>query len=328
MRSSPDAPELELEMKVEQIKRIGVIGTGMIGPDISLACAMAGYPVTIVGRTRESVERGLARFRKNLQSLVVAGLYSNEETGEVDSLLSASTDLETGLQKADFVFEAVVENLEIKQKLFGEIERYCSEHTLMASSTSGLSPTDISGRMKAPERMLVMHFWNPPYLVPLVEVVAGNRTSPDTTETALGFLCGLGKEPVLLKKDILGHIGNRIQHAMFREAIHLIEEGVATPEDIDRVITSSLGPRYSMIGPMEYLDSVGLDLNVAIHSYLLNDLADDKAPQKLLRRKYDQGDCGAKTGRGFYDWSDRSLEEMTTRQNKRFIDRLIEMRKK
>lgn len=315
-------------MKAEQINRIGVIGTGMIGPDISLACAMAGYPVTIVGRSRESVERGLARFRKNLQSLVQAGVYSDQESGEIDRLLRASTDLETGLQKTDFIFESVVENLETKQKLFKEIEEYCPKHTLMASSTSGFSPTGISSRMKAPDRMLVMHFWNPPYLVPLVEVVAGDRTSPATTETALDFLRSLDKEPVLLKKDIVGHIGNRIQHAMFREAIHLIEEGVATPEDIDRVIKSSLGLRYSMIGPMEYLDSVGLDLNVAIHSYLLKELADDKEPQRLLRRKYDQGDYGAKTGKGFYDWSKKSLEEMTARQNKRFFDGLIERRKK
>ena len=315
-------------MKVDQIKRIGVIGTGMIGPDISLACAMAGYAVTIAGRTQSSVERGRARFRKNLESLVRANVYGDQEAKEVDSRLSASTDLETALEKVDFVFEAVLENLEIKQRLFGEIESFCSEHTLMASSTSGLSPSDISSLMKAPERMLVMHFWNPPYLVPLVEVVAGSRTGPGTVETALDFLRSLGKEPVLLKKDILGHIGNRIQHAMFREAIHLVQEGVAAPEDIDRVIMSSLGPRYSMIGPMEYLDSVGLDLNVAIHSYLLKELADDKEPQALLREKYDRGEYGAKTGRGFYDWSKRNLDEMTARQNKRFVDRLIEMRKK
>jgi 3-hydroxybutyryl-CoA dehydrogenase len=195
----------------------------------------------------------------------------------------------------------------------------------LASSTSGLSPTDIGGSMKWPERMLVMHFWNPPYLVPLVELVAGDRTGEDTVARAFDFLRSLGKEPVLLKKDILGHIGNRIQHAMFREAIHLIQEGVATPEDIDRVITSSLGPRYSMIGPMEYLDSVGLDLNVAIHSYLLKDLADAKEPQALLRSKYDRGEYGAKAGRGFYDWSKKDLDEMTARQNKRFIDRLIEL---
>jgi 3-hydroxybutyryl-CoA dehydrogenase len=300
----------------------------MIGPDISLACAMAGYPVTIVGRTRSSVERGTARFRKNLESLIRARVYGDQEAKEIDSRLSASTDLAAALEKADFVFEAVLENLEIKQKLFGEIERLCSGSTLMASSTSGLSPSDISSRMKAPERMLVMHFWNPPYLVPLVEVVAGGRTDPETVEKALAFLRSLGKEPVLLKKDILGHIGNRIQHAMFREAIHLIEEGVAAPEDIDRVIMSSLGPRYSMIGPMEYLDSVGLDLNLAIHSYLLEELAADKEPQALLREKNDRGEYGAKTGRGFYDWSERNLDEMTARQNKRFIDRLIEMRNK
>jgi 3-hydroxybutyryl-CoA dehydrogenase len=323
-----EATEGEQVMKLGQIKRIGVIGTGMIGPDISLACAMAGYPVTIVGRTQSSVERGTARFRKNLESLVRLEVYAEQEANEVESRLNVSTDLKTALDATDFVFEAVAENLEIKQRLFVEIERFCPDHALMASSTSGLSPTDISSRMKGPARMLVMHFWNPPYLVPLVEVVAGSRTAAETVERALGFLRSLGKEPVLLKKDILGHIGNRIQHAMFREAIHLIEEGVAAPEDIDRVIMSSLGPRYSMIGPMEYLDSVGLDLNVAIHSYLLKELADDKEPQALLLEKYERGEYGAKTGKGFYDWSRRTLEEMTARQNKRFIDRLIEMRKK
>jgi 3-hydroxybutyryl-CoA dehydrogenase len=313
-------------MKVQQIRRVAVIGTGMIGPDICLACAMAGYPVAMVGRKPESVERGLSRFRRNLNGLRKAGVYGDQEAAQIESRLSTSTDLAAALEQADFVFEAIIENLEAKQALFAEIERHCPECALIASSTSGLSPTQIGSGMRAPHRMLVMHFWNPPYLVPLVEVVAGGRTSADTTETALDFLRALGKEPVLLKKDILGHIGNRIQHAMFREAIHLVEKGIATPEDIDRVITSSLGPRYSMIGPMEYLDSVGLDLNMAIHSYLLKELADDREPQALLREKYERGEYGAKTGRGFYDWTERSLEEMTARQNKRFIDRLKELR--
>ena len=314
-------------MRVEQIKRIAVVGTGMIGPDISLACAMAGYSVTIVGRRRDSVEGGMARFRRNLRSLVEAEVYHDEEAAKVGSRLSSSTDLRTGIEKADVVFEAVIEHLETKQDLFVKIENLCPKHALMASTTSGLSPTDISNRMKASDRMLVMHFWNPPYLVPLVEVLATDGTSKEMIDNALAFLRVLGKEPVLLRKNILGHIGNRIQHAMFREAIHLVEEGVATPEDIDRVILSSLGPRYSMVGPMEYLDSVGLDLNVAIHSYLLKDLADDKEPQELLREKYEHGMYGAKTGKGFYDWSKKSLEEMTARQNKRFVDRLKELRK-
>jgi 3-hydroxybutyryl-CoA dehydrogenase len=131
---------------------------------IAVIGALAGYPVTIAGRTQSSVKRGRARFRKNFESLVRADIYRDQEAKEVDS--------------PDFVYEAVLENLEIKQRLFGEIERFCSEHTLMASSTSGLSHSDINSLMKAPERMLVMHFWNPPYLVPLVEVVAGSRTGP------------------------------------------------------------------------------------------------------------------------------------------------------
>jgi len=309
-------------MRVEQIGRIAVVGTGMIGADISLACAMAGYPVTIVGRRRDSVERGITRFRKNLDNLVKAEVYSSEEAAEVDSRLTSSTDLERGIEKADVVFEAIIEHLETKQELFVEIGKFCPKHALMASSTSGLSPKDISNRMNAGDRMLVTHFWNPPYLVPLVEVVAGESTSRETINVALAFLRVLGKEPVLLKKDIVGHIGNRIQHAMFREAIHLIQQGVATPEDIDQVILSSLGPRYSMIGPMEYMDAVGLDLNVAIHSYLLKDLADDEEPQELLLQKYERGEYGAKTGRGFYDWSKKNLEEMIARQNKRFVDKV------
>jgi len=312
-------------MRVEQIGRIAVVGTGMIGPDISLACAMAGYPVTIVGRRRDSVERGITRFRKNLDNLVKAEVYSSEEAAEVDSRLASCTDLERGIEKADVVFEAIIEHLETKQELFAEIEKFCPKHALMASSTSGLSPQDISNRMNAGDRMLVTHFWNPPYLVPLVEVVAGKSTSRETINVALAFLRVLGKEPVLLKKDIVGHIGNRIQHAMFREAIHLIQQGVASPEDIDQVILSSLGPRYSMIGPMEYMDAVGLDLNVAIHSYLLEDLADDKEPQELLLQKYERGEYGAKTDRGFYDWSKRNLEEMIARQNKRFVNKLKEL---
>lgn len=310
-----------------KIERIVVIGTGMIGPDISLACAMAGYAVTMVGRTPEGVHRGLSRFKDNLGGLVRAEVYSERSAEEVRSLLRTATDLPSALSEADFVFEAIVENLKAKQELFAEIEKHCAEQTLTASSTSGLSPTDIAAGMRSPERMLVMHFWNPPYLVPLVEVVPGAHSGQEVIEKALEFLRSLDKEPVLLKKDIVGHIGNRIQHAMFREAIHLVAEGVASPEDIDRVIMNSLGPRYSMIGPMEYLDSVGLDLDVAIHSYLLRELADDKKPQALLMAMYKRGDLGAKTGKGFHDWSQKSLAEMTSRQNKRFVERLKERRR-
>ncbi|MCP4395906.1 MAG: 3-hydroxyacyl-CoA dehydrogenase family protein, partial [bacterium] len=186
------------------------------------------------------------------------------------------------VREADFVLEGILEDIQVKQDFFAELDHHCPPHTILASGTSGLSPNVIGERIQRKDKMLVAHFWNPPYLVPLVELVAHDEISQETLESVMAFLKTVGKTPILLKKDIAGHIGNRLQHAMFREAIHLVEQGIATPEDIDRVIMNSLGPRYSMIGPMEYMDSVGLNLQVAVQSYLFESLADAKKPQTLL----------------------------------------------
>jgi 3-hydroxybutyryl-CoA dehydrogenase len=310
-------------MKVEDIKQITVVGTGMIGPDVSLACTMAGYSVEIVGLNDQEVEKGMNRFRKNLQSLVTAEIFTQTEADEILARLKTSTNLPEAATTADIAFEAVFEKLEVKQEVFGQFDAHCPAHALLLSGTSGMSPNDIGANITRQHQMMVCHFWNPPYLVPLVELVAHNNASQETIDTVMAFLESMGKTPVRLKKDIVGHIGNRLQHAIFREAIHLVELGVATPEDIDQVIMNSLGPRYSMIGPMEYMDSVGLDLQVHVQSYLYETLADAKSSQKLLMEKYNNGDYGAKTGKGFYDWSsEKNLDEMVARQNKRFIDRL------
>ena len=295
----------------------------MIGSDASLLCAMMGYPVIMVGRTEESIQRGLARIRKNLASLAKADVYSESEADEILSRIRTETQMAAAVRQADFVLEGIIEDIQVKQAMFAELDRLCPPHTILASSTSGLSPNEIGVNIGRQDKMLVAHFWNPPYLVPLVEVVTHNNTSQETIDSVTAFLKSMGKTPVRLKKDIAGHIGNRLQHAIFREAIHLIELGVATPNDIDQVIMSSLGPRYSMIGPMEYMDSVGLNLQVAVQSYLFETLADAKTPQKLLMENYERGNYGAKTGKGFYDWTtEKSLDEMVGRQNTRFIDRL------
>ena len=314
-------------MELKDIKNITVVGTGMIGADITLVCAMSGYSVTIVGRSDQSIQRGLDRFHKNLNSLVEAELFTGREAETITACVRTSTDLGDAVRKADFVFEGIIEDLAVKQDLFVKLDTYCPSHTLLASGTSGLSPNDIGARIKRKDKMLVAHFWNPPYLVPLVELVAHDETSQETIDLILAFLEKMAKTPVLLKKDILGHIGNRLQHALFREAINLVQQGVADPQDIDKVIMSSLGPRYSMIGPMEYMDSVGLNLQVAVQSYLFKSLDASREPQQLLMDKYNVGDYGAKSGNGFYDWSNKSLDEMTARQNKRFIDRLKEIGK-
>lgn len=298
----------------------------MIGSDVSLLCAMFNYPVIMLGRTEDSLNRGRARIRKNLDGLIAEEVYTTEEAEQIFDSIRTETRLPEAVRDADFVLEGIIEDLKVKQEMFSELDKHCPTHTILASGTSGLSPNAIGENIKRKDKMLVAHFWNPPYLVPLVELVAHEELSQESLDLVLGFLESLGKKPILLKKDIAGHIGNRLQHALFREAMHLVEQGIATPDDIDQVIMSSLGPRYSMIGPMEYMDSVGLDLQVAVQSYLFETLADAKSPQKLLMQNYNRGDYGAKTGKGFYDWSVKSLDEMVSRQNKRFIDRLKENR--
>ncbi|PID58086.1 3-hydroxybutyryl-CoA dehydrogenase [candidate division KSB3 bacterium] len=312
-----------MRMQSGKIEHITVAGTGMIGSDVTLLCAMFHYPVVMLGRSEESIQRGLTRIRKNLAYLTTEGVYTREDAEHILGSIRTETAMAEAVREADFVLEGILEDIQLKHELFVELDRHCPPHTILASSTSGLSPNAIGEGITRKDKMLVAHFWNPPYLVPLVEVVTHDNASKETIDTVTAFLESLGKTPVHLKKDIAGHIGNRLQHALFREAIHLVEEGVAAPEDIDRVILSSLGPRYSMIGPMEYMDSVGLDLQVAVQSYLFETLADAKRPQKLLMENYERGDYGAKTGKGFYDWTtEKNLDEMVGRQNTRFITRL------
>lgn len=306
----------------EPIEHVAVIGTGMIGSDVSLYLAMRGLDPVMVGRTEESIDRGLTRIRRNMKELVDEGVYTNREAEKTIDRIHTSLDLDKSVSDVDLILEAVIENLEVKQGLFRRMETVAPDHAVLASCTSGLSPNDIGKICKRTQNILVTHFWNPPYLVPLVELVTHDNTADHVKEKLIGFLEALGKKPVLLKQDILGHIGNRLQHAMFREAAELIERGIAGAEEIDRVVKYGFGPRYSRIGPMEYVDSVGLDLQVAIESYLFEALSDAKKPQKPLTDQYNAGNLGMKTGKGFYDWTQRDPEELTRSKNREYIIRL------
>jgi 3-hydroxybutyryl-CoA dehydrogenase len=287
----------------EEIKKIATIGTGMIGPDVSLCAAMAGYAVTMMGRNDDSVARGRARFEKNLKYLV-------------------DNNLSDAVAGSDLVVEAIIEVLEDKQALFKSLEDLCSPETILVSSTSGLSSNDLAAGLRHRDRAMVMHFWNPPYVVPLVECVPNDGTSEQTVETCRKWLEHLDKEPVFLKKDTMGHIGNRLQHALLRECFHLIQSGVADAQNIDKVFRSCLGPRYTNIGLIEYMETVGWDLQVKVESYLLPDLAADQRPQKILMDLYKAGTWGAKTNSGLYDWANKSLDEVIARQNSLFLDRV------
>jgi 3-hydroxybutyryl-CoA dehydrogenase len=302
-------------MAAEDIKQVTVIGCGMIGPDISTSLLISGVRVRIVGLDEEDVSRGVSNIQKDLTDLVEADVISSGERTKALGMIEKATDTSSAVEDADMVFEAVFEDLDVKQKVFAEIDGGCKDRAILCSSTSGLSPNDIGAHIRHQDRMMVTHFWNPPYLVPLVEIVPHRRLSEDARNLAVAFIEKLGKVPVILKKDFPGHIGNRLQHALYREALYLIEQGVADPADIDKVVLASFGPRFSTIGPMEYFDSCGLDLHEKVQGYLYPTLCNAPEPQRILLDNVRAGNLGQKSGKGLYDWSDRDDEEFRRRRN-------------
>jgi 3-hydroxybutyryl-CoA dehydrogenase len=207
--------------------------------------------------------------------------------------------------------------------MFFQLEDICPGETIIASNTSTLLPTPLSEKMKHKERLLVAHFWNPAHLAPLVEVCGSPATDPEVIETTLAILRKIGNEPVLMRKEILGFIGNRIMHAMNREALALISAGVCEAEDIDRVVNTSFGPRFAHLGPMEYLDFSGLDLIRNIQGYLYGDLDNTPGVLPAIDKLVSEGKLGLKTGKGLFDWSQKE-NNIREKRDKEFIRRLKE----
>jgi len=314
----------EREMKVDDVRQIGVFGSGMMGPGIALLFAKAGYRTILWGPTAEEIRAGETHFKKCLDDLQREGLIEQTQAAGILDNLELETDFERAAKQADFIVEAVVEDLEVKQEVFARLEDFCRPHTVLTSTTSTLFPSQIAASMRDKRRMLVAHFWNPAYLVPLVEVCAHDETAKEAVDLTIDLLQRVKREPVLLKSEVLGFIGNRLMHAMNREAISLIQRGIAEPADIDRVVTSSFGPRFAHLGPMEYLDFVGLDLIKKIQGYLYHDLESDGGIASLIEEKTDRGELGVKTGQGLFDWSGRDPATLRERRDRELLRRMKE----
>lgn len=300
------------------MEKIGIVGVGQMGADMGLLTLAYGYETILVGRTKEKAREGQRRIEVDMDDMIRCGKFSPEKKAACLSRLILSEDYQD-LSSCDFIIEAVVEDLGVKQSVYEKIEAACGEDTLILSETSGILPDELAAKMRKKDRFIVAHSWNPPHLIPLVEVVPGTETSAETIRKATAFLESLDREVVTLRKPMAGFIGNRIQHAMFREALALVEEGVATPEEIDKVIYYSIGQRYAHVGLLEYYDSCGLDLQKQVQSYLLADLSCAKGPQKPLTDCLAAGNLGAKTGRGLYEWSDEKKEDFRARKSAGFL---------
>ncbi len=306
----------------QQIGRAVVIGSGQMGPGIAYTLASTGCLVTIYGRTSESVKRGITSFHRAVELLAEAGCISAGQAAAIARKINGSTGLETAVKRADLVVESISENSGIKQELFKRVEASCSVDTILTSNTSGLPATELAGALRNPERFAVTHFWNPPHLLPLVEIVQGEKTSRQTIDILVQLLKDAGKKPVVVLKDTPGQLGNRLFHALIREAIWIVQEGIASVEDVDTAVKYGLGRRFPVYGPLEHQDVVGLDTVYAIQSYLCRALCNETKPAALLKEKAASGQLGTKSGHGFYDWTKRDLSPVLEKRDAFLIELL------
>ncbi len=302
----------------QKFYRIGVVGGGLMGHGIAYLLAAAGHSV--------SVYEPSAEIRASLPQRLQAILDLLGDDPALLKRITAHDTLASAMSGAAFVFEAAPEKLPLKQKIFAELEDAVAPETVLASNSSAIPSTDIGRHLKHRERVVGTHFWNPPHLVPLVEVIQNEKTSDDVVRRTMDLLRAAGKVPVHVRRDVPGFVGNRLQHAMKREAIALVAAGVCDAETVDTVVKEGFGARTAVLGPMEQSDLVGLDLALDIADVLYEHLDRTPGPNQLLRDKVKAGKLGMKTGEGLRKWTPESANAVRQRLS-RFLAEQAKARK-
>lgn len=295
------------------IATIAVIGSGLMGHSIAQEFAVAGFNVWMNDTSDERLATAMAHIDRNLAMLRDAGRISSEQAAAAPDRLRVTTSLQEAARQADVVIEAVFEDLDLKRRIFADLDRLCPAHAILASNSSSFMPGKLASATSRPDRVLVAHYFNPPHLLPLVELMRGEATSDETLATMVDLYEFIGKRPAVIHKEAPGFIANRLQMAIFREALHIVEAGIATPRDIDLVIRNSIGRRWAVAGVFELLELIGWDLALAVAAEIMPDLESRPEPPSLLREQVASGDLGVKSGKGFYDWTPESAEELRLR---------------
>jgi 3-hydroxybutyryl-CoA dehydrogenase len=311
-------------MSPAEIKKITVVGPGMMGHAIAQEFASAGYAVMLCGRSDKRLQQALQKMERNLKELAEWDIISSDAVRPALDRIETTTTLEKAGAGADLVVESIIEDLEVKQQLFNDLDRICPPHTILASNTSSLLPSDLGAATRRPERVLIAHYFNPPYLMPLVEIVRGKSTSDDSIDTVYNLMKAMGKSPIICQKEALGFIANRLQLVLWREAFNIVQRGIASPQDVDLAVKNSFGRRLGTVGPFELYEYIdGYDLTLQCEKYILPDMDTSNEPYPLLLEKIKKGELGAKTGKGFYDWT----PEFTEAWRKKIIKALVHFRK-
>jgi len=292
---------------------VAVIGAGLMGHGIAQIFATHGYGVRLTDNRQEALPVAMENVRSNLNLMAQRGIGKIDEIEPALARIKTTPDLGEAVRGAQFVVEAVSENLELKQRIFRDLDSLCDSQTVLATNTSVISITEIGAKCANRARVIGTHFWNPPYLIPLVEVVRGRETSDKVMDLTFDLVKAVGKHPVRVQKDVPGFVGNRLQHALWREAISIVEHGIADASTVDECIRYGFGMRLPVLGPLENADMVGTDLTLAIHSYILKYIESSPGPSPLLKKLVEEGHLGFKSGRGFQEWSPEKIQQSRTR---------------
>jgi 3-hydroxybutyryl-CoA dehydrogenase len=284
-----------------------VIGGGLMGHGIALVLARAGQYV----RVTDPSDTARATLPKRVADSLKALGVSAPDAARTLKKIEVSATISAAVHDAVFVIEAGPENLSVKHKIFAEIESHAPVDAILASNTSVIQITKIMQHLNHKQRALGTHWWNPPHMIPLVEVIKTEWTTPQVAQDMFDLLADAGKTPVMVEKDVPGFIGNRLQHALWREAISLVENGICDAQAVDTVIKASFGRRLAVLGPLENADLVGTDLTLDIHENVLFDLESRKGPSPYLQKLVAEGRLGMKSGQGFHTWTDE--EAVATR---------------
>lgn len=301
------------------MERIAVLGCGTMGHSIALNAAWAGLSVKMQGISDADLEQGWTNMLKKLEVMLNNGILSDSEAAQIQENIKMTVSVEEAVTDATFVIEAVPENIQLKIDLFKRLDALCAPDVILASNTSGLSPTEIASETVYPERTVVTHFWNPAHLIPLVEVVRGEKTGDEAVERSFQLLKQMKKKPIEVKKEIPGLVGNRLQYALFREAQYLLEEGIASKEDIDDAVTYGIGRRLPVSGPLMTADMGGLDVFSAISDYLFQHLSSAEESLPILKKLVEEQKLGDKSGEGYYKWDEDFSKQYNQKREKELI---------
>ena len=306
-------------MRVDEIRQIAVIGAGLMGHGIAQEFASAGYNVRMHDVTDERLKTAHTQIENNLSVLAENAVIQKESIEPTLQRIQMHTELPAVAENADVVVEAVPEDLALKQHIFEKLDSICPPHTILASNTTALMPSQIGVQVKRKDKVLNTHYFNPPYLIPLVELIRSPNTSDETLAVTFDLLTAIGKTPAIIEKEALGFVGPRLQAALIREAFAIVERGIASAETVDLVVRNSFGRRLSVAGPFEVFELAGWDLVLAAFEELYKDLNSSPDINPLLQQMVKSGKLGVKSKEGFYRWTDENVQALRDRMNQALI---------